>query len=369
MASRLSLVALARAGLPVAAIVAFATLPGLAILASAQAGTLGFDFMSYHQVAGRAFAGEQLYDTSVQVTGGFGLFYYPPPFILMVLPFAWLDATVAAWIFTGLSVAMLVGGIWLMPVSRTVRWTTLLLAGLSWPVAYALKLGQVGPILLLLFALGWRWLDRPARFGVVGALGALVKIQPGIVLGWAFLTRRWTAVAVGAVVGLIASLVATLTLGGPQIWVDMFTLLYNVSDPILTPHNFTPGAAAFQAGLGEPVAIAIQATSTILVLVAVVASAWLLRSEASYLVAVVASQLLSPILWDHYAMLLLLPVAWLLERRQWWAVLITLSTSTVGLFVGLPAALYPLALWTALIAVFAVDWSRRPPRPARAVPA
>ena len=35
---------------------------------------------------------------------------------------------------------------------------------------------------------------------------------------------------------------------------------------------------------------------------------------ASYLVAVVASQLLSPILWDHYAMLLLLPVAWLLDR-------------------------------------------------------
>ena len=34
----------------------------------------------------------------------------------------------------------------------------------------------------------------------------------------------------------------------------------------------------------------------------------------SYLVAVVASQLLSPILWDHYAMLLLLPVAWLLDR-------------------------------------------------------
>ena len=104
-------------------------------------------------------------------------------------------------------------------------------------------------------------------------------------------------------------------------------------------------------------------------LVAVVASAWLLRAEASYLVAVVASQLLSPILWDHYAMLLLLPVAWLLERRQWWAVLITLSTSTVGLFVGLPAALYPLALWAALIAVFAVDWSRRPALAAPAVPA
>ena len=35
-----------------------------------------------------------------------------------------------------------------MPVSRTVRWWIVLLAGLSWPFAYAVKLGQVGPILL-----------------------------------------------------------------------------------------------------------------------------------------------------------------------------------------------------------------------------
>ena len=41
----------------------------------------------------------------------------------------------------------------------------------------------------------------------------------------------------------------------------------------------------------------------------------LATAEASYLVAVVASQLLSPVLWDHYALLLLLPVAWLLAAR------------------------------------------------------
>ena len=37
-----------------------------------------------------------------------------------------------------------------------------------------------------------------------------------------------------------------------------------------------------------------------------------------------ASQLLSPVLWDHYAMLLLLPVAWLIDRGQWWAVRVPL---------------------------------------------
>src|SRR6185295_2448550 len=212
---------------------------GIVVLAAAGAATLGFDFQSYHQAAQRVLAGQPLYDPSIQQTGGFGLFYYPPPFVFAIVPFAWLDATAASWIWLGLSVAMLLGGIYLMPVRASVRWATLLLAGLSWPVAYALKLGQVGPLLLLLFALGWRWLDAPVRFGVVGAIGAIVKVQPGLVLGWALLTRRWRAVAVGALVLVVAAVVSIILLGGLSVWTDFLTLLRNVSDPITTPHNFT----------------------------------------------------------------------------------------------------------------------------------
>ncbi|HXI81148.1 MAG TPA: hypothetical protein VNM34_10065, partial [Verrucomicrobiae bacterium] len=98
---------------------------------------------------------------------------------------------------------------------------------------------------------------------------------------------------------------------------------------------------------------------TVLVAAAAVAATLVLRSDASYLVAVVASQLLSPILWDHYAMLLLLPSAWLLERRKWWAALIPLSTSAVVLVVGAPSAIYPIAFWAALLGVLAVGWRER----------
>ena len=357
--ARLDEAGLARIALPIAAIAAFVAIPGIVVLAAAQAGTLGFDFQSYHQAAQRVLAGQPLYDPSIQQTGGFGLFYYPPPFVFAIVPFAWLDPVAASWVWLALSVAMLLGGIYLMPVRASVRWATLLLAGLSWPVAYALKLGQVGPLLLLLFALGWRWLDAPVRFGVVGAIGAIVKVQPGLVLGWALLTRRWTAVAVGALVLVVAAVVSTSLLGGFSVWTDFLTLLRNVSDPIATPHNFTPGSVAYQAGLPSGLATTIQVASTVLVVVAVVASALMLRPDASYLVAVVASQLISPILWDHYAMLLLLPVAWLLERRQWWAVLIPLATSAVVLLVSLPPALYPIAFWAALLGVFAFGWRDR----------
>lgn len=344
-----------RAALRILAVALVILVPGAIVLAGVASGTFAFDFLAYHQAAQRVLAGERLYDPSVQVTGGFGLFYYPPPFVLAIVPLGLLSAAVASWIWLGLSVAMLVGAIGLLPVRAGVRWTTLLLAGLSWPVAYALKLGQVGPLLLLLFVLGWRWLDRPARFGVVAALGAIVKIQPGIVLVFAVLTRRGKAVVVGVAVLLAAALIATVATGGPSIWADYLGLIRNVSDPIQTPHNFTPGAVAFQMGFSTAGAAAIQVASSIAAVIAVIWSARRLRADASFLIAVVASQLLSPVLWDHYALLLLLPAAWLLERGKWWALAIPLATSILTLPLSPPAAIYPVVFWVALLGIVATD--------------
>ncbi len=327
---------------------------GLVVMAAVAAGTFGFDFLAYHQAATRVLDGQRLYDPSVQQTGGFGLFYYPPPFVFLVLPFALLPAAAATWLWLAVSVAMLVAAIAILPVRAEVRWGVLLLGGLSWPVAYALKLGQVGPLLLLLFAIAWRTIDRPVAFGLAGALGAIVKIQPGLIVAWALLTRRIAAVLVAAVTLLIVAIGTTALLGGVAVWQDYLALLRNVSDPITTPHNFTPGAAAFQAGFGTGTATIIQLASSALVVVAVVFAAVRTRPDASLLVAIVASQLLSPVLWDHYAMLLLLPTAWLLERRQWWAIAIPLVTSAATLVVNLPPAIYPVVFWVALLGVLAV---------------
>jgi hypothetical protein len=349
--------------LPVVAIVVLVAVVGGVIWAAVSSGTLGFDFLAYHQAAERVLAGKPLYDPTIETAGGFGLFYYPPPFAVVLLPFGLLPGSVATWLWLGLSVAMLLGTIWLMPVRPTVRWATLLLAGLSWPVAYALKLGQVGPLLLLLFVIGWRWRDRPMPLAITGALGAIIKIQPGIILAWAFVTGRWRAVAFGATIILASAIAATLVVGGPSIWPDYLVLLRHVSSPITTPHNFTPGAVAFQMGMTESAATAIQVGTSILVVAAALFAALRLPSDASYVVAVIASQLLSPVLWDHYAMLLLLPVAFLLERGHWWAVVIPLATSVLVLPFGLPPVLYPLAFVVALIGVLVVG---RHPAPAEA---
>jgi hypothetical protein len=320
--------------------------------------TLGYDFLAYHAAAGRVLQGLPAYDTSYEAAGGFGLFYYPPTFLPLVLPFGFLPAGPATWAWLAVLLLSFVGGTALMPVSGRTKWLIVLLAGLSWPFLYAVKLGQVGPLLFLAFSIGWRWMDRQPVVGVTGALGAAIKIQPGLILAWAVLTRRWTAVVTGAVVLLVLAVAATL-LAGPSAWSDFLLLISRVSDPITTPHNFTPGAVLYQMGVSREAASAIQWLSTGLALVMFVIAALRLSAVPSYLVAVIVSQLLSPILWDHYAMLLLLPVAWLMDRGHWWAALIPLATAV--LLVGIvPAWVYPVAFWVCLVAV--VGFAPRPVR-------
>jgi hypothetical protein len=343
-------VTLARTALPIVTVLVFVVVSAGSLWAGAAAGTLGYDFLAYQHAANRLVSGLPLYDPSIQQAGGFGLFLYPPPFILLILPFASLDPTVGTWIWTGLLLAAFLAGVLLMPVKPTVRWLIVLLAGLSWPFEYGLRLGQVGPLLFLLFAVGWRWLQDQRAVGASAAVGALIKLQPGLLLVWAALTRRWGAVVAALVILTAAALVATMVAGGPNVWIDYLTILRNVNDPITTPHNFTPGAVTYQIGVPAGVAMLIQVVSSVAVVVVVVVAALRASAAASLLATVIASQLLSPVLWDHYAMLLLLPVAFLLNRGQWWSVAIPLATSIFIIGIAPPIA-YPIEFWVALVAV------------------
>jgi hypothetical protein len=107
--------------------------------------------------------------------------------------------------------------------------------------------------------------------------------------------------------------------------------------------------------LGAPVAVAatLQLVVSLLVVAAVVVAALRASAEASYLVVVVASQLLSPILWDHYALLLLLPTAWLLQRGHRWAAALPLATA-LPLVWAMPPLVYPLSFAAGLVLPLAI---------------
>jgi len=203
--------------LPVVAIAAFALAVAAIVLLAGK--TLGFDYLAYEGGAHRLLDGRRLYDPAIEVAGGFGIFYYPPPFAVAILPFALISGQAAVWMWTILLVAAFLTGVALLPVSRSVKWVVLILAALDWPFLYSIKLGQVGPILFLLFAVGWRSLDRPTPLGAVIGLGALIKIQPALLVAWAVLTRRWLAAAVAVAVMAAGALLAT-AVAGIQPWLD-----------------------------------------------------------------------------------------------------------------------------------------------------
>jgi hypothetical protein len=295
-----------------------------AVLANAGP-TLGYDYQAYAHAARRLMEGRPLYDPNVEIAGGFAIYLYPPPFALAVAPFTLLPGSWGTWAWLGALVAAFMAGTAILPVRTVVRWSIVVLAALSLPFLYSVKLGQVGPLLYLAFAIGWRSLDRPVKLGISVAAGALTKVQPALLFAWMILTRRWRALVVGLVVCVAAALVATVATGIAT-WTDYVDLLSRVSQPVTTPKNMTPGAVAWREGASLQVATAIQWVAVAATL-AVTAFAWLRRDAATgFVVGVVASQLVSPLLWDHYAMLLLLPVALLLDRRQWWAVLVPLVT-------------------------------------------
>jgi hypothetical protein len=293
------------------------------VLASAGK-TLGYDYTCYEGAARHLLDGQPIYDNAFSISVGTcpGTYTYPPAFAVALVPWL-LFGGAAAGLWCVAMAACFVAGAALLPVRRDVRWLVVIVAALDWPLLYAVKLGQVEPLLFLGFAAVWRWMDRPGVVGGVAALGALIKVQPGLLAVWALATRRYRAVVMAVVVGAVAAAAATLVTGFTA-WATYVDLLRALGGTLSVAHNFAPGAAAHLAGASDGVATAVQLVSVAVAAGAALA-AWRWASPvASLQVTIVVSQLLSAPLRDHYAVLLLLPVAWLVGRGHRWAALIPL---------------------------------------------
>jgi hypothetical protein len=302
--------------------------------------TIGYDYTCYEGAARHLIDGWPIYDNAFSIAVGTcpGTYTYPPAFAVGLVP--WLlfgGAAAGAW-----CVAMagcFVAGVALLPVRRDVRWLIVVVAALDWPLLYAVKLGQVEPILFLGFAAAWRWMDRPWAVGVATAVGTLVKVQPALLGVWALATRRWRAAAVAAGVGLGLAAAATLVTG-PAAWGTYVDLLRGLGGQFSTAHNFAPGAVAHLVGASDGVASAVQIASVAVAAVALLAAFRWASPAASLQVTIVVSQLLSSPLRDHYAVLLLLPVAWLVSRGRLWAAAIPLL-GWISLFADDTPATWP----------------------------
>lgn len=313
--------------------------------------TLGCDFLAYFNAASDWLATQPIYDLTVASTGTCGTYQYPPPFVLLAAPFSLSGFAAGTWLWIGFLLVCWLVGTAILPVGPTARWLTFLLGAIGWPLIFGVRIGQVTPVLYLVFAGAWRSLDRPGLLGSSVAIGGMLKLQPALLGVWLLARREWRAAAI-AVAGAFA-IAALAAIAGLSDWFGFLTVLRATTNAVDISVNMAIGATLHSLGLDRGTAALIQAANTVIIVGLVIVAGVRLPRTPGFLVAVVATQLISPIVWAHYALLLLLPVAWLLDRRQWWAAAIPLVHAWVLLGV-VPNWTYALAFHVTLAALFVV---------------
>jgi hypothetical protein len=306
----------------------------------------GYDFRAYFDAAQRLLTSGSPYQAET-LAGPFrpgpgGLYLYSPIPALLLVPLTALgvDGATLAWFIARL--ALFVAACALLPASRSTRLAVFGVAAVSVPFLYDLNLGNVSIVVTFLAVVGWRWLDRP--IGAM-AIAASLFVRPTMALvgGWWLLRRRWRTLLWLVATGLVL-IVASLPFVGLDGWQQYATVTSNLSEVTGVKTNADLASSALSLGVPGQLTVWFLAGGYLLAVATILLS---LRRDrvTSYVVAVMATLLLSPLLWLHYLTLLILPAALLAERGHRWAVLLPVLGS-------LPTPALPLAAIAGLLLPF-----------------
>jgi alpha-1,2-mannosyltransferase len=270
------------------------------VIAKGWAGGWGGDFKIFRAAGHALVHGQSPYvEPTVRLLTGDDRFVYPAPFALPFAMFNLFGPTVSTLIYLALSVSAVILAVRLLGVTD---WRCYGAALLGAGTYGSFCVGSIGPFLLLAVAAGWRYRDRTSA-GIWLALAAAAKLFLWPVLVWLIATRRFRATAAAAATLVsIVGVWAMLDLHGLREYASTLRVL----DAVEGWTSYSPGAFAISAGAPTWVAHATAITIAALGVVALV----LIRDERKSLEAAVAVSLLAtPILWMHYLILLVIPIA------------------------------------------------------------
>jgi hypothetical protein len=267
---------------------------------------IGLDFTTAYEQARVVADGVNPYaspDTDVS-NGSIGA--WPMAAILPAVPLTLFPRGVAVWIATVFALATLLATLLVLGVRDWRIAGTLLL----WPPAIdAYQTANVSAMLALLTALAWRYRGRPIVAGL--ALGASVALKFFLwpLVAWYGVTRRAAAAVVAvAVAG------ASLLLVTPFVSLGAYVRLVDNLSNTFDDKSYTPFALLVGLGLSDAPARAI----TVALGLGVFCLAWRRRSLP---LAIAAAFVLSPIIWRHYFVVLVVPMAISFPRfRPAWAI-------------------------------------------------
>ena len=218
----------------------------------------------------------------------------------------------------------------------------MLVAVCSVPPIRDTVLGNVSLLVLFAAVVAWRWLDRPLGAVAIG-LALTVRTTFGLFLAWWLVRRQWRPLLWALAAVALAALIS-LPFVGPDSYADYVRTVRNISDVSHSPFNRALAAIMVRGGLEPRVADLAQLATYGLAIVAMLASLRRDR-ELSFVVTLGATLVLSPLLWQHYATLLLVPAAFLAQRGRRLAL-------ALPLFVWLPEIALPILAMAAAVLPF-----------------
>lgn len=276
-----------------------------------------FDFAIFQEAGEAIRRGESPYvDPDVLISENEPTPYaYPPLLALLVVPVTFLPEKVAgssapAILVSLLLIACTVGALFLLGVTD---WRCYPVALLYPPTLENVEYGAIGPVLALLVALGWRYRDR--NLGAAAAVGFAIALKVFLwpLVIWLAATRRWRA-ALAAAATALGLVLASWAVAGFRGLTDYPTLLRRLAD-VEAESSYSAFAVLRALGAPELAARAlVVATGVVLLVLAwrtarATALAAGERDRRSLTLTLAAGLVLTPILWLHYLVLLVVPIA------------------------------------------------------------
>jgi len=294
---------------------------------------------------------------------------YPPFLAILVTPLAVLPERVAGIfvpgvLYTLLLIAATIGALVLLGIRDWRCYPVSLLYPFT---VEAFEYGAVGPFLLVLVALTWRFRDRHAIAGFATGSAIVLKLFLWPLALWLVLTRRLGAAALAAATVVVLALASWAVIGfqGASTYPRLLQKLADVE----AENSYSTFAILRAGGLSELAARGVVVLMGIALLVLAAraartsADAPCERDRRSLVLVLAAALVLTPILWLHYLVLLIVPIALARPRLSalWLAPLVLTAFEALNWYRGWPTgdakALISVA---ALIVIVVVASARRP---------
>ncbi|MBD0328522.1 MAG: DUF2029 domain-containing protein [Thermoleophilia bacterium] len=288
---------------------------------------LGFDYGAVWRAGRRILDGASPYPAPVpEHLIAEDQYVYPPITAIVGSPLSLLPFDVAAAAVSLLLIGAVALTLWVLGVRD---WRCYGAAFLAGGVLHGIRLGAMSALLALGVALAWRYRHRTRVVALTVALLVAAKLFLWPLGVWLLATRRYAAAALAALGGLVAVVVPWALIGFDGL--RDYPELLRVLTEVLQWKGYSVAALGLSLGLGAGAAKALSyALGAALLAGALVLGRGRDGDFRAFVATVGAAFALTPMLWGHYFVVLLVPIAirrprltplWVLPMVFWLAIL------------------------------------------------